>query len=98
MENVTQFSNFDNLSDFKWSLECGGEIEFEWNGKRFGIFKYMKKTPSSPEQILIGPSDITENEYPVVYADTIDEVLNYTIDGHILRDIIDQIDVLWRNI
>ena len=98
----TSFSNFETLADFKWSLKNGGEIEFEWNGNSFGIFKYMKKTPDSPEQILIAPSAETEDmypgRYPSSYVDDIDDVLDYDIDGEKLRNIITLIEVLWRNI
>ena len=28
---------FESINDFKWCLKCGGEIEFDWNGKSYGI-------------------------------------------------------------
>ncbi len=91
---------FESLADFKWSLEFGGEIVFEWNGKSFGVFKYMKKTPDFPEQFCIGPSDSTQNEYPGkyedCYVDTVDEVLDYEIDGDKMRDIVTKVLVEWR--
>ena len=93
---------FESTSDFKISLERGGEIEFEWNGNTFGAFKYMKETPDSPEQFLIGPSDLTKKQYPGkytdYYADTIDEILDYVIDGDRLRDIVTSLYVIWRSI
>lgn len=93
---------FDSLADFKWSLEHGGEIVFEWNGKSFGAFKYMQKTPDSPEQFLIGPSNSTQKQYPGKYedyfADTVDEILDYVIDGDKLRNIVTKILVEWRTI
>ena len=93
---------FESLSDFKWSLEYGGEIVFEWNGNSFGAFKYMKKTPDSPEQFCIGPSDSTQKVHPGkyehYYVDTVDELLDYEIDGDKLRDIVTKISVEWRAI
>ena len=93
---------FESTSDFKICLERGGEIEFEWNGNTFGAFKYMKETPDSPEQFLIGPSDLTKKQYPGkytdYYADTIDEILDYVIDGERLRDIVTSLYVIWRSI
>ncbi len=93
---------FESIADFKWSLECGGEIVFEWNDNSFGAFKYMRKTPDSPEQFLIGPSDSTSKQYPEkyedYYADTVDEILEYEIDGDKLRDIVTKITVTWRTL
>ncbi len=28
---------FLSISDFKWSMKCGGEVEFEWHGQDYGI-------------------------------------------------------------
>ena len=27
---------FESINDFKLCLKCGGEIEFDWNGKSYG--------------------------------------------------------------
>lgn len=93
---------FESLADFKWSLEYGGEVVFEWNDNSFGAFKYMQKTPDSPEQFCIRPSDSTQKEYPGkyedYYADTVDEILDYEIDGNKLRDIVTRISVEWRTL
>ncbi len=93
---------FESISDFKMSAYFGGEIEFEWNGNSFGAFKGMRKTSDSPEQFLIGPGDSTEKQFPGKYTDcyydTIDELLEYVIDGQRLRDIITQVTVTYRNL
>ncbi|MBR3593616.1 MAG: DUF4417 domain-containing protein [Clostridia bacterium] len=93
---------FESIADFKISLERGGEIEFEWNDNTFGVFKHIKKAPDSPEQFLIGPSDLTKKQFPGkyvdYYADTIDEILDYVIDGERLRDIVTNLYVTWRNL
>lgn len=93
---------FESLADFKWSLESGGEIVFEWNGKGFGAFKHMQKTPDSSKKFFIGPSDSTKKEYSNIYkdcyADSIDEILDYEIDGNKLRDIVTKIIVEWRGV
>lgn len=97
-----ELTPFESLDDFRWSLECGAEIVFEWNDNSFGAFKYMRKTPDSPEQYFVGPSDSTRKQYPEkyedYYADTVDEILEYEIDGDKLRDIVTKITVTWRNL
>lgn len=35
--NTTGENRFETISDFKWCVNCGGEIQFEWHGKVFGI-------------------------------------------------------------
>ena len=105
-QNITNVNyddyRFESISDFKMSAFFGGEIEFEWNGNSFGAFKGMRKTSDSPEQFLIGPSDSTEKQFPGKYTncyyDTIDELLEYVIDGQRLRDIITQVTVTYRNL
>ena len=29
---------FQSISDFKWSIRCGAEVEIEWKGTEFGIW------------------------------------------------------------
>ncbi|MDQ5984245.1 MAG: hypothetical protein RUMPE_01285 [Eubacteriales bacterium SKADARSKE-1] len=31
--NTPEQNKFEIISDFKWCMKCGGEVEFEWNGK-----------------------------------------------------------------
>ena len=93
---------FESLADFKWSLEYGGEIVFEWNGKSFGAFKYTQRTHDSSKKFFIGPSDPTQKEYPnkykECYTDSIDKILDYEIDGDKLREVVTKIRVEWRGI
>lgn len=37
-------------------------------------------------------------KYPEKYVDSIEDILDYTIDGNRLRDIITLVNALWRNI
>lgn len=29
--------NFETISDFKWCMKCGGEVEFIWKDKTYNI-------------------------------------------------------------
>lgn len=49
---MTGENRFETISDFKWCVNCGGEIQFEWHGKVFGIWLKLCNTPESPLQIL----------------------------------------------
>lgn len=91
-------NQFKTISEFKWCLHDGGEIEFEYNDKVFGIWPKLKRTANSPEQILISQTYIDNTEATELWCDTADEVLEYVIDGVRLRDIITNVVVAWRSI
>ena len=90
--NMTNFNfdeyNFKTISDFKWCMKQGGEVEFEWNGKEYSI--------THPEGMInICESSTEENEKNYKTAD---EALEYMIDGQRLREIIIKVKVLDRTI
>ena len=93
---------FESIDDFKWCMTCGGEVNFVWNDKEFGVFSQLQKTENSPVQMFIGPTDKTAktygDKYPEVWCDTPDEILEYVIDGDKLRDIITKVLVTDRTI
>lgn len=90
--SITSFDfdeyNFKTISDFKWCMKQGGEVEFEWNGKEYSI--------THPEGMInICESSTEENEKNYKTAD---EALEYMIDGQRLRKIIIKVKVLDRTI
>ncbi len=103
--------DFESIDDFKWCMKYGGEVQFDWKGKRYGVFSKLQKTPDSEIQLFIGesyyeidgkcynclshtPYDFS-NEF---WADTVDEILEYKVDGDRLRDIITKVKVTDRTI
>lgn len=96
--NTPEENRFKSISDFKWCMRCGGEVQFEWKGKIFGVFPFQNKTADSPDQILITQVLVDNMEETEKWCDTADEVLEYVIDGDRLRDIITQVEVLDRTI
>lgn len=112
-ENVTNInigsSHFESISEFKWCMSCGSEVEFEWKGKLYFISPKLQKTLESPEQLNISEchyekdgkyyNTLSHEEYDFntqLWADTADELLEYKIDGERLRDIITKVDVTMR--
>lgn len=93
-QNTLEDNRFKTISDFKWCVDCGGEVQFEYHDKVFGIFPKLKKTPNSPIQMLISQVDIENPEKTEKWCDTADEVLEYIIDGIRLRDIITEV-IVW---
>lgn len=93
---------FKTISDFKWCMECGGEVQFEWKGKEFCAFGRIRKTEISPIQILIGPNSFTEEKYPGLYkdmwCDSIDDALEYNVEGDTLRNVITEVKIIERTV
>lgn len=89
---------FHTISEFKWCMLQGGEVEF-WVGERaFGVFPLQNRTPESPDQILIVEKHVDNQKKTEFWADTADEALEYLIDGVRLRDIITKVEVTDRTI
>ncbi len=86
--NSSEDNRFKTISDFKWCINNGGEVEFAYNKKTFGVFPKLKRTADSPMQILISQTYVENPEITEHWYDTADQVLEYIIDGVRLRNII----------
>lgn len=86
--NTPEENRFETISEFKWCVDCGGEVEFEWKGTLYTI--------THPEGMI----NISEAWKPETekWCATADEALEYRIDGVRLRDIITQVAVKARTI
>uniref|UniRef100_UPI003FF0C70A hypothetical protein n=1 Tax=Candidatus Fimivicinus sp. TaxID=3056640 RepID=UPI003FF0C70A len=86
--NTPEENRFETISEFKWCVDCGGEVEFEWKGTLYTI--------THPEGMI----NISEAWKPETekWCATADEALEYRIDGVRLRDIITQAEVKARTI
>ena len=96
--NTPEQNRFTTISDFKDCMRWGGEVEFVWKGKHYGVFARLKKTPSSPVQILISQICVENYIDTEKWCDTPDEVLEYMVGSDRLRDVITQVTVLDRTI
>ena len=86
--NTPEQNRFTNISDFKWCIRCGGEVEFIWNGITYSITHYNG-------MIAISHSRRQETE---MQRKTADEILEYMVGEDRLRDVITQVAVLYRTI
>nr|WP_319487803.1 DUF4417 domain-containing protein [uncultured Caproiciproducens sp.] len=87
--NSHEENQFVSISDFKWCLDRGGETEFDYHGKTYGV----GKTPEGMFSIWQINNSDSEKLYP-----SSDQLLEYIIDGKRLREIIKEIDVDYRTI
>ena len=88
--NSLEENRFKTISDFKWCMRCGGEVELEWNGIHFGIVPYGEAKKIS---IYLWNRPETERVF-----NTADDALEYMVGGDRLRDVITQVTVLDRTI
>ena len=91
-------NRFETISDFKWCVTHGGEVEFEWKGRLFGIWPKLRRTPDSPIQMCISEVCIDDPASTELWGDTADDILEYTVAGDRLRDVITQVTVYDRTI
>lgn len=83
-------NRFQSISEFKWCLMCGGEIEFCWNGKTYGVIRY-----GTDGKITVYEANNKESER---VFDSSDDALEYMIGDEHMRDIITQVEVMFRSI
>ena len=97
--------DFESISDFKQCMEWGGETEFEWKGKSYSITRDENGKISASEGCyekegkyynVLSNTVFDPNDSLV--ADTPDEILEYIVGGDRLRDVITQVEVLYRTL
>ena len=97
MSNIVQTNSFEEnrfetISDFEWSMICGGEVTFEWNNILYGVYRDGMYENNEKYCICLING---ENERRF---DSLDDLLNTFVGADRLRDIITQITVWSRNI
>lgn len=90
-QTIHGFAQFESISDFKFSLIHGREIEFRWNGVDYGAFH----EGVGDKSFLLCESYKKNTD---AYFHSADELLDFVIQGKKLREIITNIEVLWRNL
>ena len=86
--NTPEQNRFVSISDFKECMRWHGEIEFIWNGVRYGI---------TPDKDRIAIYVARQQESEKIF-DTADEVLEYMVGTDRLRDVITQVTVIDRTV
>ncbi len=86
--NTTEQNRFVTISDFKWCMRQGGEVDFEWKNKRYSI---------THRTFGISISEANKQETEKICKDA-DEVLEYMVGEDRLRDVITKVTVWNRTI
>ena len=90
-ENFIDFSLFESIDDFKFSLVHGREIVFEWKNVEYGVFHEGE----GKESFFICESNKDEQGR---YFETVDELLDFKIQGQPLKNFITQVKIWHRNL
>jgi len=89
--------SFESISDFKWSMKSGGEVQFIWKGVRYCAFGNIPR--DGKRMMLISRSGTAEmNRRNAKWCDNADEVLEYMVGEDRLRDVVTQVEVFERTI
>lgn len=94
---ILSYTDFESISDFEWCMRCGGEVQFIWKGVKYCAFGNILR--DGKRMMLICQSGTAEvNDRTAKWCDNADEVLEYTVGGDRLRDVITKVEVFERTI
>lgn len=51
--NTFEDDRFKSISDFKWCMRCGREIQFEWNGIMYCCFDCISPSAGAATKMMI---------------------------------------------
>ena len=98
-ENTPEQNRFTSISDFKWSMKCGGEVVFIWNGIKYCCFGKLKAPGTEKTTMFISKAEGEDGwETSEKWCETSDDVLEYMVGFDRLRDVITQVTVIERTI
>lgn len=88
--NLNEGCNFTSISDFKWCMRCGGEVQFLWRGKHYVAVRY-----GINNKITICEAN---NQASKIAYDSADDALEFMVGYDRLRDVFTQVTVIDRTI
>ena len=86
--NSIEENRFISIEDFEFCMKCHGEVEFEWKKKDYSITHVENN---------ISIAECNKQETERLYS-TVEELLDYEIDGEPLRKIVTRLIVWDRTI
>lgn len=97
--NSLEDNRFKTISDFKWCMNHGGEVQFDWKGVSYCCFGCVCQIPGAEPRMIISQAGTAEvNRCTEMWCDTADELLEYMVGDDRLRDVITQVTVWERTI
>lgn len=97
--NTFEDDRFKTISDFKWCMKRGGEVQFEWNGVMYCCFGCVSPVAgTAPKMVICQAGSVEVNTRTEKWCDAADEILEYIVGDDRLRDVITQVKVWERTI
>ena len=97
--NTPEQNRFTSISDFKWSMKCGGEVVFRWEGMEYCCFSKLEHPESGKIMMYISKTDREDGgRTSEKWCETSDDVLEYMVGFDRLRDVITKVTVIERTI
>jgi len=97
--NSLKQNHFESISDFKWCMRRGGEVQFEWSGVMYCCFGCLSPSPDAkPMMVIAQVGSVETNTRTAKWCDTADELLEYMVGNDRLRDVITRVKVWERTI
>lgn len=97
--NSLEENRFKSISDFRWCMNRGGEVQFDWKGVSYCCFGCVCPAPGKTPRMVISQAGSAEvNTKTEMWCDTADELLEYVVGNDRLRDVITQVTVTERTI
>lgn len=97
--NSLEDNRFKTISDFKWCMKRGGEVQFDWKGVSYCCFGCVRQNPGQAPRMVICQAGTAEvNARTEKWCDTPDELLEYMVGGDRLRAVITQVTAWERTI
>lgn len=97
--NSLEENRFKTIRDFKWCMDRGGEVQFDWKGISYCCFGCVcPALGKAPRMVIARAGSVEVNACTEKWCDTADEILEYRVGGDRLRDVITQVTILDRTI
>lgn len=97
--NSVEENRFKTISDFKWCMKRGGEVQFVWKDTTYCCFgNVLPAGGRTPRMVIAQAGSVEVNRRTEKWCDTADELLEYMVGEDRLRDVITQVTVIERTI
>ena len=98
-QNTPEQNRFTSISDFKWCMKWGGEVQFIWRGTTYCCFGKITPPGETSSMLYISKADSEMGyEQSAKWCADSDEVLEYMVGEDRLRDVITEVTVIDRTI
>lgn len=82
---MSSYDHFETVIELRQSILWGGEVSFAYQGETYGIFR-------TEHELLL-----THKKTEIPFSD-MDALLNYTLNGERLIDVLLKAEITWRKI